>query len=92
MVISLFGMFIPYVYIIIPAHESQVCLCDFFLDQYEGILQNLKYIGRVNTFRTLQVLSMTMFFMVNWLFLVALIYMGFKIRWIRDNLSLNTEL
>jgi hypothetical protein len=33
-----------------------------------------------------------MFFMVNWIFLVALIYMGFKIRWIRDNLSINTEL
>jgi len=33
-----------------------------------------------------------MFYFVNWIFLLALIFMMFKIRYIKDNLSLTLEL
>ena len=33
-----------------------------------------------------------MFYLVNFFFALALIFMGFRIRYIKDNLSLTTEL
>ena len=43
-------------------------------------------------FLVLQYLNLIVFYLLNWVFLFALITMGLKIRYIKDGLSLVTEL
>ena len=66
-------------------------MCDFY-EEDTDLLDKLLTINSASAFRALQIVTIVMFFGVNWTFLVILIFMGFKIRWIRDNMSLTTEL
>jgi len=91
MVIAVAGMFDPYVYSVIPDKLSDVCLCSYFKANVSGI-DKILYISREKTFQVLSLVNIVMFYFVNWVFLIALIFMMFKIRYIKDNLSLTLEL
>jgi hypothetical protein len=85
-IIGVLAMFIPFVYVFIPAYQSQLCMCNFFeLDRHAFSLDN------ANVFKTLQVMNLILSFVNNYGFVLMLVWMGLKIRHIKDNLSLVFE-
>lgn len=86
-IIGVLAMFIPFVYVFIPAYQSQLCMCNFFdIDQGEGY-----GLDNANVFKTLQVMNLIFSFVNNYGFVLMLVWMGLKIRHIKDNLSLVFE-
>jgi hypothetical protein len=79
---SIVGMWSPYFYVLLPVHQSEICLCSF------DTLRN----ASESEFRAFQVLNQTVFFTLNWMFLLALIWMNYKIRHIKSNLSILSEM
>ena len=88
--LSTIGMFVPYVYAIIPVHESAVCMCSFL--KSDGNRSPILELHTDNQYYTLQIINIFSYFFVNWAFIVCLIIMGFRIRHIKDNQNMSTEL
>ena len=80
-VFSIFGIAYPYVFALVPAHESEICLCSFPATS-----------NNAQTFNLLKTINTVMFFFVNWMFLLALLCINYKIRHVKSNLSIVTEM
>ena len=91
-VISIIGMWVPYVYAVIPVNDSEICMCDFLQVKNDSIWNRIFSITNKSMFQVLNELNLYSYFITNLVFLVTLIFMGFKISYIRDNLSLTKEL
>ena len=91
-VISIIGMWVPYVYAVIPVNDSEICMCDFLQVTNDSIWNRIFSITNKSMFQVLNELNLYSYFITNLVFLVTLIFMGFKISYIRDNLSLTKEL
>lgn len=86
-------MFCPYLYSIVPVQESQICMCEFYnKDSDANVWTQLTTITSASIFKALTGLNLYMFLIANFVFLLGLMLMGFRIKFIKDNLSLNTEL
>jgi hypothetical protein len=86
-------MISPWIYAIIPASDSSICLCHFLKEP--RTLTGFGHVTHIDEqweFYLIQAVNIGMFYLSNCLFLFALIFMGFRIRHIKDNLSLTTEL
>jgi len=68
-------------YVLIPAHESGMCICN---KAFNGLI----------TFKplSLQIVNSFMFYGLNWIFLLMLVWMLFKIRHINDKLKIKSEM
>jgi hypothetical protein len=66
-------------------------MCSYWKQNVEGINKFL-YVSNSSAYQVLSFVNLFMFFFVNWFFLLAMITMMFRIRHIKDNLSLITEL
>jgi hypothetical protein len=87
-VMGIFGAFFPGIYSIIPVHESDICLCSFFgkTDKNNYLLLN-----KGSNFEVYQIVNSIAFYVINWVFLVVLIWMIYKIRNINDDTSIKRE-
>lgn len=86
LLLGVLSFYFPYIYAIIPAHESVACICD--LQQKAHMAHKIK---------DWQVTSMilintVMFYGVNWIFLIVNIMMLFRIRHINDKLWVRKEM
>ena len=94
-VLCALAMFNPYIYSITPAKGSDICLCEFYQStdaKPSNFWHTINEIRGPKSFIILQYVSLIVFYLLNWVFLFALITMGLKIRYIKDGLSLVTEL
>ena len=94
-VLCLLAMFNPYFYSITPAKESEICLCEFYQlpkAPKRNFWYTINEVRGAAAFLVLQYVNLIVFYLLNWVFLFALITMGLKIRYIKDGLSLVTEL
>ncbi len=90
------GSFFPFMSALVPAHESDVCICLYFWEdsarggnRYFPILSNLSTRVSMNLLVSLNQAS---FYAVNWSFLIVNIVAIFKIRKMRDRLDIRKEL
>jgi hypothetical protein len=73
LLLGIMSVFFPLCYALVPAHESGLCLCTLLTS---GIWANILPI-RPAAYLSLNTL---MFYGVNWIFLMSIIYMLNKIR------------
>jgi hypothetical protein len=83
--LGVIGIFFPLAYAIVPAHESGVCICNIKQAANVVTLFNIPEIA-------LQILNTIVFYMVNWVFLLLLIFMFYQIRHIDDKLKTRDEM
>ena len=81
LIFGLTSLGVPLMYVLIPAHESGMCICN-------------KAINGLITFKplSLQIVISFMFYGLNWIFLLMLVWMLFKIRHINDKLKIKSEM
>lgn len=89
LVIGFLGFFMPFFYAILPVHGADICLCQFY---NEKISHQKHYAALTqNSFTTLYSLNQISLFVVNFVFMVALIAMVNKIRHINDDTKIKME-
>lgn len=66
-------------------------MCSFYNQKATG-WEELFEISNPVGWEILSIVNLFMFYFVNWMFLLALLIMMFRIRYIKDNLSITTEL
>jgi hypothetical protein len=92
-VFAIIAMFSPYFYAIVPVHESDICMCNFYVNKKSSSFgKALLQISTETGFYVMQLINIISYYLVNYLFLVGLIYMNFMIRHIKENLSLVKEI
>ena len=89
-VIGLLGCRFPYVYAVLPVHETDMCICSFFETMYYDDKSYL-LLKTDQSFAVIQTLNIITFLVSNWLFLVVLLWMIFKIRHIEDETLIKWE-
>jgi len=67
-------------------------MCEFWKPTHSGVWADITTIMSPNIFKVLNAMNVYMFLFTNLIFLLALILMGFRISYIKDNLSLTREL
>lgn len=75
-ILGLFGAFFPSFYVILPVHETDICLCQFGTNP--GPLFN------TNDFNSFKIISIFSFLVFNWIFLTTLLIKVYRIRHIHD--------
>lgn len=97
-IISLLASFFPFIQVLTPVHEGTECICYYLHenDQDNGRYRYpLLYLLRDNKPMAANVLlsiNVTMFYLVNWLFLFINIRAIFRIRKMNDKLFIRQEL
>lgn len=85
---GILGCFVPIVYIFIPVHEADFCLCSFFeiprINEGRALLNS-------NTFETFKAINTMVFLGLNWIFLVLLLLKIYRIRHINDETLIKRE-
>jgi hypothetical protein len=88
MIIGFFGFFFPFFYALLPVHEADICLCSFYADKIKG----KKYPAlTTHDFAGLEILNLISTYTVNFMFMIALIWMVYKIRHINDDTKIKSE-
>ena len=85
LLLGMLGFFMPFFYALVPAHESGDCICNV---QAFALQLDLVQLSK----KTLLILNTTMFYAVNWVFLLVLVLMLYRIRHIRDKLAIREEM
>ena len=93
---GILSMFYPYVYAMMPVHESELCICSFYHQVYE-YRQSGGEVGRKYLFldgddySVLDTTNNMAFYIVNWLALGAIVGMVFAIRHVNDETLIKRE-
>ena len=91
--LAIISMFSPYIYAIVPVHESDVCMCNFYINKKSSSFgKAMLQISTEEGFYVMQLINIISYYLVNYMFLIGLIYMSFMIRHIKENLSLVKEI
>lgn len=77
MILGFAALFSEYIYILVPIYETDQCKCKFDLNKDDCFVTDS---------------NVSLFFVVNWLQTVILIYLLYAIRNVKDELNLKTEL
>ena len=85
-----FSVFYPGVYAIFPVQESAICICSFFEIQINGNGNWVLHLDH-NSFETMTLANSISFYVVNWLALIILIWLVFRIRHTGDDTNLKRE-
>lgn len=88
---GIFGIFFPAIYTIIPVHESDICLCSFFEKAANPNHWNYILLKQGQSYFPYRNVNTVAFFFVNWLFMMALIQMIYRIRHIHDETLIKNE-
>lgn len=86
---GLLGFFFPWVYAFVPVHASEICLCSFYNKQATGE-RTYPFLKDYMLIPLLEI-NQVSFYVVNFLFMLALIWMVNKIRHIHDNTYISRE-
>ena len=84
------GCYYPFVYASLPVHESDLCICSYYQALHYGS-RDFFILKSNSQYRFLQLYNTTMFFVINWLFLVILILMIYRIRHVNDETLIKRE-
>lgn len=84
------SMYFPGFYALFPVQESAVCICSFLVMQENGNPVWLLDLSH-NSFETLTLANSISFYVVNWIALVVLIWLIFRIRHTGDDTHLKRE-
>ena len=90
-IIGILGCFIPWVYAFVPSHASEICLCSFYSRSINNARKYQYPYLHNSDFYSLLIINQLSFYVVNIIFLVALIFMVYKIRHINDNTFIKNE-
>lgn len=90
LILGILGLFSPIAYTIIPVHESDMCLCAFY---QEAVCQDHNYWLFNSSFKyyKMRATNTTVYIVVNWVFLLILIKMIWRIRHINDETLIKSE-
>lgn len=90
--LGILALFFPFMYVLIPAHESDLCICSFYqrLEDDDGD-DWFWFFDSPSQFEELYIINVLVFYMVNWLFLMALVTMLYFIRHINDETMIKRE-
>lgn len=83
-VLGVAGFFVPAVYVFLPVHETDVCLCSFN-EKSDYIIFSQTNFGYY------KLTSIIAFLAFNWIFLVTLLLKIYKIRHIHDETLIKKE-
>lgn len=82
------GFFFPLFYAFLPVHEADICLCQFYQSKVSG----WRYPAlTANDFTFLEVVNLISVNLVNIFWMLALIFMVYKIRHINDVTKIKME-
>lgn len=90
--ISLLATFFPYPQAMVPVHESQDCICHFLNDANHRNYVLMDLTTNDVDLVILQVLNVTMFFGINWVFLLMIVRSVYHVRHIKDRLEIRKEM
>jgi hypothetical protein len=85
LVLGVLGVFFPFVYAVIPAHNSNLCIYRLKQSQWAVSLFNVPT-------NDLLLLNTIIFYLLNWVFLLAIYFMLYRIRHIKDKLQVKQEM
>ena len=90
--VSLLATFFPYPQAMVPVHESQYCICHFLNDPENRHYVLMDLAANTTDIIILQVLNVTMFFGINWIFLLMIVRSVYHVRHIKDRLEIRKEM
>jgi len=85
LLLGLSSIFFPLTYALVPAHESGLCFCTLIQGKLWQKLLPISFLYYLG-------LNTIMFYGVNWIFLLSIITMLYKIRHIKDRLKVREEM
>lgn len=92
-VLGLLGCFFPLVYIILPIHETDTCLCSFYnRGPVWKIEEPPEFFLSESNFCRYKLVSLISFLAFNWVFLVILLFKIYRIRHIHDKTLIKREI
>ena len=84
-ILGIMALFLPGIYSIVPVHESDICLCYFFSKVFdETNPSDYLFLDKQSSYVNFRFVNSIAFFLINWIFLMVLIWMIYKIRHIND--------
>ena len=94
--IGILSMYFPFVYALMPVHESELCICSFYhqVELYESSkgAEGRKYeFLNGNDYTVLDTTNNMAFYIVNWIALLAIVGMVFAIRHVTDETLIKRE-
>lgn len=89
--LGILACFFPYIYIFIPDAESDLCICSYYNAMYDLSNPSHYLLMNDNSYPIMKTINTFMLFGVNWIFLVGLLIMLFKIRHIEDETMIKRE-
>ena len=89
-VLGALACFFPLVYLLIPVHEADQCLCSYYKSLLDGS-RTFWVINAESNYLVLRGSNTASFILVNWCFLVVLLYMIYRIRHIHDDTMIRME-
>lgn len=88
-ILGFFGFFVPLFYAILPVHEADVCMCQFYLKEVEHnhhypalTKQDLGVLADFNVYS---------YYLVESTFMLGLIYLANEIRHVNDDTKIKVE-
>lgn len=89
LILGFMGFFLPFFYAILPVHEADICLCDFYSRKLAG---TNAYVALTNTdFLFLQTVNDLSFYGINYAWSIGLLLMVYQIRHINDSTKIKNE-
>ena len=87
-VLGFFGFFFPLFYSVLPVHEADVCLCQFYQNKIDG--RHYPALSD-SDFGILAGINVYSYYIVEFTFMVMLIYLAYQIRHIKDDTKIKIE-
>jgi hypothetical protein len=85
-ILGILGAVTPWIYMLLPVHETDICLCSFTDSStffYDGSLSK--------HFKAFKLVSIIAFLVFNWIFLTTLLIKIYRIRHIHDETLIKRE-
>jgi hypothetical protein len=84
-ILGILGAFSPWIYVFLPVHETDICLCSF------SERKNSDYGFLTAHFELFKQVSIIAFLVFNWIFLTTLLIKIYRIRHIHDETLIKRE-
>jgi hypothetical protein len=87
-ILGILGAFIPEIYMILPVHETDICLCSFAKDSRTNVIGKILLTDNFDAFKLVSIITFLVF---NWIFLTTLLIKIYRIRHIHDETLIKRE-
>ena len=84
------GIFSPFVYAWLPVNGATMCLCSFYEDKLNSNWRKYPFLTN-DDFIFLEYVNVVSYYLINYLFMIGLVFMVKKIRHINDDTKIKME-